>query len=108
MSKLPPATLRTLRALWDQNDMRVRENDFRKLTGVKSRAYYPFSRRLQADNLTVVDFTLSGGTTIALTFKGMLALREHYTKLYNDRPCEAHRLEMEKFSRVPDRTGAAA
>jgi hypothetical protein len=45
--------------------------------------------------------------SFTLTFAGMMALRDHYTRLYNDRPCEAYRLEMKKFSRLPEGSAAA-
>lgn len=103
MNKLPPATLKTLRSLWDAPEMRAYYVDFRKMTGVKNKAYYPFVRRLEE-----ASFVVNEQNYYHLTFGGMKALREHYTALYNERPCEAYRTEMEKFARFPGRKGEAA
>ena len=100
-TKLSPATLKTLRALWDQPEMKAYYVEFRSLSGVRSKAYYPFVRRLEQANFVVNDQNY-----YHLTFGGMQALKGHYAALYAARPCEAYRLEMEKFSHFPDRSVA--
>lgn len=97
--KLTKSTLNILRHLWDAENMTSHFNDIWKASGA---TYRGFCRVL--DRAEEAGFV--GGSTVyasfALTFGGMVALRDHYTALYNARPCEAYRLDMEKFSRFPD------
>lgn len=102
MAKLPPATLRTLRALWDQPDMRAHYNDLWHMSGVNGRAFYPLIKRLEASN-----YTTGGYGMIDLTLGGKLALKQHFEALYNDRPCDAHLANLKKYERFPDRANAA-
>lgn len=102
--KLTKSTLNMLRHLWDADNMTAHFNDVWKATGA---TYRGFCRVLDSaeEARFVAESTVRASFT--LTFGGMMALREHYTALYNARPCEAYRLEMEKFSRLPDQELAA-
>jgi hypothetical protein len=91
--KLPPAVLRTLQALWDADRKCMHREDARKASGVKTRAFHPWWSRLLDRNF--VDYVGPNASVVTLTFAGMLALRAHYQALYNERPCEAHRLSLE-------------
>lgn len=101
MSKLPPATLRTLQALWEQDDMGAHYNDVWHMSGVKGRAFYPLIKRMEAKN-----YVTGGYSMIYLTVGGMLAIKGHFEALYNDRPCDAHLTNFKKYERFPDRIRA--
>ena len=77
MSRLPPATARTLEALDAAPNKRIAINDFRKATGVKTRAYYPFLNRLLDAPYIVGVGDLSRDHWYSITFKGMKALEAH-------------------------------
>jgi len=98
MTKLTPAVLRTLKALWEQTEMRAYTIEFYRMSGVKRRAQYLLMARLEDLNYIVRDHTY-----VHLTLKGRQALHAHYEALYNDRPCNAYQLDMEKYARFPDR-----
>lgn len=73
--KVPPATLRTLQALDAADEKRLPYNEFRRATGVKTRAYYLFVNRLRDQNLIVEYGDLSRDHGYTLTFAGMQVLK---------------------------------
>jgi hypothetical protein len=99
---LTPATLQTLRALWELPEMKVAYCDFRKLTGVKPRYYQSFARRLEAERMI-----LSEAQFVYLTFKGMMSLRRHYQALFEKRPSLTHLREIEAYRHLPYREASA-
>jgi hypothetical protein len=103
--KLTKATLGMLRHLWDAENMTAHFNDVWKAAGVTCRGFWTVLDR--AEDAKLVRRNSVQYASFTLTFAGMTALREHYTRLYNERPCEAYRLEMEKFSRLPEGSDAA-
>jgi RIO-like serine/threonine protein kinase len=103
--KLTKATLNVLRHLWDAENMTAHFNDVWKASGVTYRGFSLVLNRAEDARLVVRNSVVYASFT--LTFAGMMALQDHYTRLYNDRPCEAYRLEMEKFSRLPEGSAAA-
>lgn len=96
--KLTKSTLNMLRHLWDAENMTSHFNDVWKASGATYRGFCGVLDRAEKAGLV-------GASTVyasyALTFGGMTALRDHYTALYNARPCEAYGLDMEKFSHLP-------
>ncbi|NTF18174.1 hypothetical protein G6L37_07125 [Agrobacterium rubi] len=102
---LTKATLKMLRHLWNADNMTDHFNEVWNASGVTYKGFSSVLNRAEAANLVARNSVHYASFT--LTFGGMMALRNHYTRLYNDRPCEAYRLEMEKFSRVPDGKVAA-
>jgi hypothetical protein len=106
MALLSKATLNMLEHLWGADIMTARYSDVQRASGVTHKGFTLVLNRATDNNYVVR--TSVEYYTLALTFGGMMALRSHYTKLYNDRPCEAYRLQMEKYSRVPDRKVVAA
>lgn len=103
--KLTKATLGMLRHLWDADNMTAHFNDVWKAAGVTCRGFWTVLDRAE-DNRLVARNSVQYAS-FSLTFAGMMALRRHYERLYNARPCDAYRLELEKYSRVPDRSAAA-
>ncbi len=103
--KLTKATLNVLRHLWDADEMTAHFNDIWQASGVTYRGFSLVLNRLEDGNLLARNSVVYASFT--LTFAGMTALRDHYTRLYNARPCEAYRLEMEKYSRLPEGADAA-
>ena len=99
---LTKATLKALEYLWDADTMTAQyASDLQRASGVTHRGFTLVLNRALDNNFIVR--TSAEYSTLALTLKGMMALREHYTALYNDRPCEAYRLQVEKYARFPDR-----
>jgi hypothetical protein len=103
--KLTKATLGMLRHLGEAENMTAHFNDIWKAAGVTCRGFWTVLDRATDTNL--VRRNSIEYASFTLTFAGMTALRDHYTRLYNDRPCDAYRLEMEKYSRLPEGTDAA-
>lgn len=102
--KLTKATLGMLRHLWDADNMTAHFNDVWKAAGVTCRGFWTVLDRAEDSRLVTRNSVVYASFT--LTHAGMMALRSHYTRLYNSRPCEAYRLEMEKYSPAPDRSAA--
>lgn len=104
-AKLTKATLGMLRLLWDAENMTAHFNDVWKAAGVTCRGFWTVLDR--AENAQLVRRNSVQYASFTLAFAGMMALRDHYARLYNDRPCEAYRLELEKYSSLPEGAEAA-
>lgn len=72
--RIPPATLRALKALDAAPNKKLPYSDFRKASGVKTRAYYPFVNRLREQNLIGEYGDLSRNHGYEITFAGLQAL----------------------------------
>ncbi len=103
--KLTKATLGMLRHLWDAENMTAHFNDVWKAAGVTCRGFWTVLDR--AEDAKLVRRNSVEYASFTLTFAGMMALRNHYTRLYYERPCEAYKLEMEKFSHLSEGSAAA-
>ena len=96
--KLPPKTIAALIALEATEGMRASNADFWKIAGVATRSHYAFRSRLMDQGF--IDWT-QYAEGVALTFKGMQAIKAHFEALYASRPCEAYRIEIEKRQHLP-------
>lgn len=103
--KLTKATLGMLRHLWEAENMTAHFNDVWKAAGVTCRGFWTVLDR--AEDAGLVRRNSVQYASFTLTLAGMTALRDHYASLYNYRPCEAYRLELEKYSRPPEGSHAA-
>ncbi|MER8394060.1 hypothetical protein NKH10_19410 [Mesorhizobium sp. M1340] len=72
--RIPPATLRALKALDAAPEKKMTYNEFRKASGVKTRAYYPFVNRLLDQRLIGPHGDNRADVGYTITFAGMQAL----------------------------------
>lgn len=101
--KLTKSALGVMRHLWEEPSMTAHFNDIRTASGATAKGFYTVLERLKAAGFIAASDVYA---SYALTFSGMCALKGHYEALYNNRPCEAYGLEVEKYSVIRKQVAA--